>query len=471
MGVLANADESQDNSISNYLNTISHAMLLCDDEPSPVSSDEVFFICEKQTKADHDDTNRVADDDDNDSDENQRENNESDSRSDCEDDSKLRKTTTNRLNRTRGCKKSLEAGNTQSVDADEKNTNSKKSVKEAESQTSHTILVKIQVENCSTCPEKSISVFSHEPPGTNKENPCKKKKTVAVQVNFNSIESVVESHCVKISKVRCCNKASLMQNVTKINKKSTVDNVEKSDCNKTSDSTKIYLWSGKSAKKKSIKNAATGAPVVDKPKAPPTIQEPPPKVTNIVEKNSVKSKKLPTGCSPLKKLNRSSLTIEPDKITINLSKYSPCASRLAASSKILSSNSPLSPDSPLHGVARSPRRIEHVQSVDRAPRKKPAEKMTLQASLSLNIQQYQKSHPTPRSRSVGDSCVTSPTSEATTLSYSPTGTEILSLEEVGAQSGSNEAAGIFVLPTTEMKDKFKDDYVSLLLKGNLETKC
>lgn len=104
----------------------------------------------------------------------------------------------------------------------------------------------------------------------------------------------------------------------------------------------------------------------------------------------------------LRKLSRSSLTIEPD---MNLSKYSPCASRLAASSKILAAD--ISPDSPLHQVSRS-----------RSPFKLNKEG---QPELSLSIHCVRKDT---------GSCVTSPASEATTISCSPTGTEIVSLDEV-----------------------------------------
>ncbi|XP_058799511.1 uncharacterized protein LOC131668996 [Phymastichus coffea] len=126
--------------------------------------------------------------------------------------------------------------------------------------------------------------------------------------------------------------------------------------------------------------------------------------------------------SYLKRLSRSSLSTDSaaadanNKISLNLSKYSPCASRLAASSKILSSDSlgygpgasgGTSPESPLHTArAKSP----------------------VQPCLSLKIQKLQE-QPTPsRSKSVSDSCVTSPTSDAT--SSSPPGTEVISLEDV-----------------------------------------
>lgn len=165
--------------------------------------------------------------------------------------------------------------------------------------------------------------------------------------------------------------------------------------------------------------------------------------------------------SPFKKLSRSSLTIEPDKITVNLSKYSPCASRLAASSKILSSTSPTSPESPLRAVrSRNPSNFERSRETG-------IEKSTIQASLSLNIRQFQRTNPAaPRSRSVGDSCVTSPTSEGTTTSCSPTGTEILSLEEVGVQSNESENR-----KETEKKEVEKERLSTKSRKTTLETKC
>lgn len=179
-------------------------------------------------------------------------------------------------------------------------------------------------------------------------------------------------------------------------------------------------------------------------------------------KSTVKSLKVKKTCSPHKKLSRSSLTIESDKITINLSKYSPCASRLAASSKILSNESVSNSESPLHlPHSRSPSHV-NVQ-----PNSLPMDKMSIQASLSLNIHQFEKTHSNSRSRSVGDSCVTSPTSEGTTLSYSPTVTEILSLEEVIPQIFVTEESSSYL----DIKRKSDNSLSEKARKATLETKC
>lgn len=99
---------------------------------------------------------------------------------------------------------------------------------------------------------------------------------------------------------------------------------------------------------------------------------------------NAKSGKRTLSTSPLKKQSRSSLTTDSivdntnSKITLNLSKYSPCASRLAnqASPKSLKNDlSPLggtSPESPLHvGRAISPLSL-NVQRLQRPPRSKSA---------------------------------------------------------------------------------------------------
>lgn len=182
-----------------------------------------------------------------------------------------------------------------------------------------------------------------------------------------------------------------------------------------------------------------------------------------VENEKIKSLKVMKTCSPHKKLNRSSLTIESDKITINLSKYSPCASRLAASSKILSNESVSNSESPLHlPHSRSPSHI-NVQPANSLP----LDKMSIQASLSLNIHQFEKTRSNSRSRSVGDSCVTSPTSEGTTLSYSPTVTEILSLEEVIPQILVTEESSSYL----DIKRKSDNNLSEKARKATLETKC
>ena len=168
-------------------------------------------------------------------------------------------------------------------------------------------------------------------------------------------------------------------------------------------------------------------------------------------------------CSPNKKPNRSSLTIEPDKITLNFSKYSPCASRLAASSKILSNESASNSESPLHIVhSQSPSRID-IQPANSLP----LDKMSIEASLSLNIHQFQKTRSNSRSRSFGDSCVTSPTSEGTTLSYSPTVTEILSLEEVIPQILVTDDSPSYL----DVKRKSDNNLPEKACKATLETKC
>lgn len=190
------------------------------------------------------------------------------------------------------------------------------------------------------------------------------------------------------------------------------------------------------------------------------------KISTTSTSTSTLTQKQKPSCSPFKKLSKSSLTIEPDKITVNLSKYSPCASRLAASSKIISSkNSPTSPESPLRSVAGGDSKRElklssssslsvggfsNMRNDDCLSRFENSN--TIQASLSLNIKQFQQQQQqenkyssnvsccptTPRSKSVGDSCVTSPISEGTTISCSPTGTEILSLEDVGFSNIVND---------------------------------
>jgi hypothetical protein len=170
---------------------------------------------------------------------------------------------------------------------------------------------------------------------------------------------------------------------------------------------------------------------------------------------SAKSKRTPS-TSPLKKLGRSSLSVDAADgggngsssgsnsninsninsnssnnkiIALNLSKYSPCASRLAASSKILSSDSvgggTTSPESPLHvGRSRSPA----------AP------------SPALGIQRPGAQQPVQRSKSVSgpESCLTSPTSEATNLSCSPPGPDLddVCREEEEEQHGDEEVEAV-----------------------------
>uniref|UniRef100_A0A6V7JV51 Uncharacterized protein n=1 Tax=Bracon brevicornis TaxID=1563983 RepID=A0A6V7JV51_9HYME len=473
-------------------------MLICDeDEPSPVSSDEVFFICEEQKCTDEQ--------------KNIKENNPNEKMK-IEFYPKLQATSLQKKsssNTTKGGKSDIDdvkqteykkIGNilsrskkprkiycdAASCTSDDNNqTTFEKIITTTTNEnndhetTAHTILVKIQVENCSQCPDKSISVYSQDMGNTQKKINCieqcriKKSKTVAVQVNFNSIESAVESsQCVKISKIRRCSRASrFSQTSIKSKKNNDNDNADKPSSASTEGS-KIYLWRGKNFKSQSLiqKSSSNDKKSIEDV----TIDEKAKKITEkslSVDRGSLKKKKA-QAISPLKKLNRSSLTIASDKTNMNLSKYSPCASRLAASSKILGNNvnssSTLSPDSPLHAVMpRSPGRTTETP----APEKTEAEKMTLQASLSLNIDHFKKTHPTPRSRSVGDSCVTSPTSEATTttMSYSPTGTEILSLDEVGQQ---NTTTNDLSLSAPDLK-VLNGTGLGLVNGGkvNLETKC
>ncbi|XP_012275530.2 uncharacterized protein LOC105697092 [Orussus abietinus] len=317
--------------------------------------------------------------------------------------------------------------------------------KESDRQTGHSSIIKIQVENCSQCVDSVKSSFfttsgKRFEDGKSKDLHCKANLP---RVNYNSIESMAETDCTKSSKSRCGSKASIVHCITKSKKCSNASSI---DGMKTADSMRKYLWGGnKSSKSQAVKT-------LEKSK----VQE---------GKNSmVKPLKYKKASSPVKKVSRSSLTIDAAKVTINLSKYSPCASRLAASSKILSNNSSTSlENSPRTVSSRSPLPVD----VQIEETQKPPEKVTIQASLSLNIQQIQKSNSTPRSRSVGDSCVTSPTSEATTLSYSPTGTEILSLEEVGPQISVTDTSGNYM----DVKDKLGCEFPDKAQKATLETKC
>ncbi|XP_033213875.1 uncharacterized protein LOC117170938 [Belonocnema kinseyi] len=217
--------------------------------------------------------------------------------------------------------------------------------------------------------------------------------------------------------------------------------------------TKKYLWFSKNSKNHLTKGLCQITKVAqDKSK---TVR-------------SLKVKKTTTSCSPHKKFSRSSLRIESDKITINLSKYSPCASRLAASSKILSTESVSNSESPLHVVhSRSPSHV-NVQQANSLP----LDKMSIQASLSLNTHQFEKTRrSTSRSRSVGDSCVTSPTSEGTTLSYSPTVTEILSLEEVIPQILVTEDSPSYQHPDVKRESEKRKKAATGKEATTLETKC
>ncbi|XP_076236059.1 uncharacterized protein LOC143180309, partial [Calliopsis andreniformis] len=106
-----------------------------------------------------------------------------------------------------------------------------------------------------------------------------------------------------------------------------------------------------------------------------------------------------------RKFSRSSLTLEPDKIMINLPKCSPCAYRLAASSKILSNDTgifsrfTINRESPLH-IVRS-KSSSHID-VHTDVSSKTAKKTSVQVNLFSNIRQSKKTP--PRSKSVGELC-------------------------------------------------------------------
>ncbi|XP_034933903.1 probable cyclin-dependent serine/threonine-protein kinase DDB_G0292550 [Chelonus insularis] len=450
-------------------------MWLCDNDP-PESSDQVLFFCEEQMNIECDESK----------DSNHKNNSKGSSvnhqstinKSDNEEPKQ--KKTANIFNWKKNKKNTDNVSNRRDVATgpDEDNQTRKKSIglgtDDDLDQTGHTILVKIQMENCSQCPDNSISIFSHETPNKNIEQCKLKKKTVAVQVNFNSVESVVESHCLKISNVRCCNKVTRTQNINN-NKGKKCNGDSADDDSNSSESNQVHLLNGKNVNQSTNDDAENQ----EKPKFQGK--------SLSVDRPSIKSRKFSNAVSPLKKFNRSSLTITPDKVTINqslhcyngrppfannLSKYSPCASRLAASSKILGNTSPtaISPESPLH-VARpkSPRATD--SSMGNFLQPLSAEKATLQTSLSLNINPLKKSHSTTsRSRSVGDSCVTSPTSEATTLSYSPTGTEIVSLDEIGQQIPTSNSVSLSA-PDLRALHNEKLTISINVQKANLETKC
>lgn len=331
--------------------------------------------------------------------------------------------------------------------------------KKTDSQRAHTTLIDI-VEDCRQCAieEKPVVSFPNSS-GDGKRDvtdcrgiltqPTGEKKSPGSRYKYNCIESTLDSDSTnKNSGQRYCNKISIVENITKFKK---CDEVHM----KNTETTKKFLWGCTCTKmrKKGIEKCKE--------------QEKSDSTESFDSYNDVKQlKKKKPACSPLKKLGRSSLTVSSDKITINLPKYSPCASRLAAGSKILSSDLAADPESPLH-VPRS-RSPSHVDVQQNENSLKAPERTSMQASLSLNIQQFQRSRYTPRSRSVGDSCVTSPTSEATTVSYSPTGTEILSLEEVGPHTSSAEGSGSY----SEIKDKLDATECSdKVRRATLETKC
>jgi len=276
--------------------------------------------------------------------------------------------------------------------------------KKTDSQRTHA-LIDILVEDCRQCAigEKSVASFSNASGDIKKDitdyrgtltQPPEKKSP---GFKYNCMESALDSiNTNKDSKQRYYNKISIVDNITKFKRPDTTHT-------KTTEFTKKFPWSCTCTKTK--RN-------LDKCKE----QEKNDSIENSDSYNDAKQlKKKKPVCSPLKKFGRSSLSVGADKVAINLPKYSPCASRLAASSKILSSDRAADPESPLH-VPRS-RSPSHIDVQTENNPLKHSEKTSIQASLSLNIQQFQKTRYTLRSRSVGDSCVTSPTSEATTVSF------------------------------------------------------
>lgn len=333
--------------------------------------------------------------------------------------------------------------------------------KKTDNQRTHTTLIDILVEDCRHCAigEKSVASFSNVSGDVKKDvkKDCRssltqsiEKKSPGSQFKYNCIESALDSiNTNKDSRQRYYNKISIVDNITKFKRSDTTHA-------KTTELTKKFPWNCTCTKTK--RN-------FDKCKE----QEKNDSIESFDSCNDAKQlKKKKPACSPLKKFGRSSLSVGTDKITINLPKYSPCASRLAASSKILSSDRVTDPESPLHVPrSRSPSHVD-VQTDNSS---KHSEKPSLQASLSLNIQQFQKTRYTLRSRSVGDSCVTSPTSEATTVSYSPTGTEILSLEEVGPHTSHTSSVEGSGSSYSEVKEKLDAECSDKIRRATLETKC
>ncbi|KAF3423914.1 hypothetical protein E2986_00155 [Frieseomelitta varia] len=265
--------------------------------------------------------------------------------------------------------------------------------KKADTQISHTTLVDIQVEDCRqfAIGEKS---FPNIPNDNNKSiSDCKsiqsiqsqfkaEKKSPINQFKYSSIESVLDSECTKNNKKHCC---KILSKDVIIKGKKLEEHEAQAHNEKSVESTKKFLWGTKSASKSFEKTCK------DKGKT----QDP-------MEKK-LKAKRILS--SPLRKFGRSSLTIEPDKIMINLPKCSPCACRLAASSKILSNDSSLlsrfttNRESPHHAVRlKSPSHVDVQTDITL----KTSERTSMQANLLPNVQQ--KSRYTPRSRSVGELC-------------------------------------------------------------------
>lgn len=270
--------------------------------------------------------------------------------------------------------------------------------KKSNIQVSHTTLVDIQVEDCQqhTIAEKSISSFSNTSSDNTKDiSDCKnihtqlktEKKSPTNQFKYNSIESAPESQCSKNNKQYCCTKTSTREIIAKGKRPGEYETQASNE--KSTESVKKFLWGSKSNKftNKSFEK-------LNKDQGRNDSTEKKSKTKNII-------------CSPLKKFGRSSLTIEPDKIMINLPKCSPCACRLAASSKILSydtsilSRLTINRESPIHVVRlRAPSHVDVRTEINL----KSSERTLMQANLFTNTQQFQKTQYAPRSKSVGELC-------------------------------------------------------------------
>ncbi|XP_044018699.1 suppressor of Mek1 isoform X1 [Aphidius gifuensis] len=523
-----NNTDKDNNSISNYLNTISRTMLICDDEPSPVSSDEVFFICADEQTTIATPTTTTKNDDKNDNINNDNMKIKKILINDkCKNNSMLKidsidnvkqqqqqhkqKKLTSIFSRKKSKKVYRDVGsgtcdeiiikkndddndvNDKTNDNDDDNDDDNKNDTAA-----HTILVKIQVENLSKDNKnKNITLIDDD---NNKQIQCKlnDNKTVAVQVNINSSDINSDTQCLKINKVICCNNKT-----TKLQCNKNIKSQQKNDCLKINDTNNIGITTTipKSPKSPSpsidsskifILNSGNKNKQQINTNIDNKINKKLPDKSYSVDRASLKKKKLIQGISPAKKFNRSSLTIGSDKITINLSKYSPCASRLAASSKILNTSpTNLSPDSPIH-VSRNKSPIRNNDNFNYLSPinnkfdtlKLTNDKLPLQMSRSLNIEQFKKPYTTPRSRSVGDSCIitsslndTTTTTTKKTICYSPIiGNELLSLDDTDKKyknNNNNKQNHDLSLSTPNLKIINNDKLVafSTINSTKLETKC
>lgn len=263
---------------------------------------------------------------------------------------------------------------------------------EASTQMSHKTLVTIQVEDCRqyAIGEKSLSSFSNTFSDNNKGTlDCKstrksEKESPINQFKYSSIESVLDSKCAKSNEKHYCNKI-LSKDITVKDKRFEEHEIRAEN---SAESTKMFSWSNKSSKfaSKRLEKACK-----DKGE------------NNSIGK-TLKTKRI--FWSPLRKFGQSSLTIEPDKITMNLPKCSPCACRLAASSKILSNDPNLllqysaKRESLCHAVrSKSPLHIDVETNII----SKSLEKTSMQTNFS-NLQQFKMPRYTHRSRSVGELC-------------------------------------------------------------------